>query len=111
MGRAKPADKDIKRLIINMERWRWMPEELGAVYVWNNSPEFKLYVVKDGKPIFGDKTLVGTIGYATPVFTSPHDHHRLQSRLDRARDGGEGEHLAAFAAQGTIRSSGSISSR
>ena len=70
---AKPAagDKDTKRIIINMERWRWMPEELGSLYVWNNSPEFMLYVVKDGKPIFGDKTLVGTIGYATPVFTSP----------------------------------------
>jgi murein L,D-transpeptidase YcbB/YkuD len=70
-GAGKPADKDVKRLIINMERWRWMPENLGSIYVWNNSPEFKLYVVKNGKAIFGDKTLVGTIGYATPVFTSP----------------------------------------
>jgi L,D-transpeptidase YcbB len=70
-GEGKPADKDVKRLIINMERWRWLPENLGSIYVWNNSPEFKLYVVKDGKAIFGDKTLVGTIGYATPVFTSP----------------------------------------
>jgi len=70
-GEGKPADKDIKRIILNMERWRWMPEELGSIYVWNNSPEFKLYVVKDGKAIFGDKTLVGTIGYATPVFSSP----------------------------------------
>jgi murein L,D-transpeptidase YcbB/YkuD len=68
---GKPADTDVKRLIINMERWRWMPEDLGSIYVWNNSPEFKLYVVKDGKAIFADKTLVGTIGYATPVFTSP----------------------------------------
>ena len=47
-----------------------MPEDLGGVYVWNNSPEFMLYVVKDGKSIFADKTLVGTIGYATPVFTA-----------------------------------------
>ena len=71
-GAAKPAanDKDIKRIIINMERWRWMPEDLGPVYVWNNSPEFMLYVVKDGKKIYADKTLVGTIGYATPVFTA-----------------------------------------
>ena len=37
----------------------------------NNSPAFMLYVVKDDKTIFADKTLVGTIGYATPVFTSP----------------------------------------
>jgi murein L,D-transpeptidase YcbB/YkuD len=71
-GDAKPAasDKDLKRIIINMERWRWMPEDLGSVYVWNNSPEFMLYVVKDGKTIYADKTLVGTIGYATPVFTA-----------------------------------------
>ena len=71
-GAAKPAasDKDIKRIVINMERWRWMPEDLGPVYVWNNSPEFMLYVVKDGKTIYADKTLVGTIGYATPVFTA-----------------------------------------
>ena len=55
---------------MNMERWRWMPEDLGPVYVWNNSPEFMLYVVKDGKKIYADKTLVGTIGYATPVFTA-----------------------------------------
>ena len=69
---GKPAgnDKDIKRLIINMERWRWMPEDLGSIYVLNNSPAFMLFVVKDGKTIFADKTLVGTIGYATPVFTA-----------------------------------------
>jgi L,D-transpeptidase YcbB len=66
---AKPAsDKDVKRIIVNMERWRWMPEDLGSVYVWNNSPEFMLYVVKDGKTIYSDKTLVGTSKYATPVF-------------------------------------------
>jgi murein L,D-transpeptidase YcbB/YkuD len=52
-----------------MERWRWMPEELGALYVWLNTPEFMLYVVRDGKTVFEDKTLVGTIGYPTPVFS------------------------------------------
>lgn len=66
---TKPAnDLDIKRIIINMERWRWMPENLGSIYVWNNSPEFMLYVVKDGKTIYADRTLVGTSKYATPVF-------------------------------------------
>ena len=69
---TKPAgdERDIRRLIINMERWRWMPEDLGALYVWNNSPEFMLYVVKDGKTIYADKTLVGTLNYATPVFSA-----------------------------------------
>jgi murein L,D-transpeptidase YcbB/YkuD len=62
--------QNIRRLILNMERWRWMPENLGSVYVWNNSPEFMVYVIKDGKQIFADKTLVGTPRYATPVFTA-----------------------------------------
>ena len=62
------AERDIKRIVLNMERWRWMPEDLGPVYVWNNSPEFMLYVFKDRKPIYADKILVGTPIYATPVF-------------------------------------------
>jgi murein L,D-transpeptidase YcbB/YkuD len=69
----KPAadGKDVKRLLINMERWRWMPEDLGSVHVMNNAAAFMLYIVKDGKTIFADRTLVGTIGYATPIFTAP----------------------------------------
>jgi murein L,D-transpeptidase YcbB/YkuD len=63
--------KDVKRILINMERWRWMPEDLGSTYVMNNAAAFMLYIVKDGKTIFADKTLVGTIGYATPIFTAP----------------------------------------
>jgi len=67
---AKTDETDIRRIIINMERWRWMPEELGAFYVWLNTPEFMLYLVKDGKTVFTDKTLVGTIGYPTPIFSA-----------------------------------------
>lgn len=70
IGGKPVSDRDIKKIVINMERWRWMPEDLGPLYVWNNSPEFMVYIVKDGKPIFGDKILVGTLAYATPVFTA-----------------------------------------
>lgn len=66
----KPNDIDIKRLIINMERWRWMPEDLGALHVQLNTPEFMLYLVKEGETIYEDKTLVGTIRYATPIFSA-----------------------------------------
>jgi murein L,D-transpeptidase YcbB/YkuD len=69
---AKPqaSDRDIKRIVLNMERWRWMPEKLGETYVWLNTPEYMLYVVKDGKTVFADKTLVGTINNATPIFSA-----------------------------------------
>jgi murein L,D-transpeptidase YcbB/YkuD len=69
-GKTASNTVTIERIVINMERWRWMPEDLGRLYVWNNSPEFMLYVVKDGKTIYADKTLVGTLNYATPVFSA-----------------------------------------
>ncbi|MGH6865199.1 MAG: L,D-transpeptidase family protein, partial [Methyloceanibacter sp.] len=64
------AERDMRRLILNLERWRWLPDDLGATYIWLNTPEFTLYVFKDGKEIYSDKTLVGTIGHATPVFSA-----------------------------------------
>jgi L,D-transpeptidase YcbB len=68
---AKPASaSDIQRIVINMERWRWMPEDLGKVYVQDNVPEFMLYLVKDGKTIHSDKIVVGLLKYATPIFSA-----------------------------------------
>jgi L,D-transpeptidase YcbB len=70
--RGEPSGKpaDIRRLIINMERWRWMPVDLGPLYVWSNTPEFMLYVIKSGKTIFADKTQVGTSTDPTPVLSA-----------------------------------------
>jgi murein L,D-transpeptidase YcbB/YkuD len=68
---VKPASaSDIQRIVINMERWRWMPENLGKIYVQDNVPEYMLYVVKEGKTIHSDKIVVGLLRYATPVFSA-----------------------------------------
>jgi L,D-transpeptidase YcbB len=71
-ARAKPDAKpeDIQRLVLNMERWRWLPEDLGPLYVWVNVPEYEVHVVKDGKDIHSEKVLVGKPVYATPVFSA-----------------------------------------
>jgi murein L,D-transpeptidase YcbB/YkuD len=65
---AKPPN--MQRIIINMERWRWMPEDLGSLYVWLNIPDFMVRVVKDGKSIYSDKIVVGELKYATPIFSA-----------------------------------------
>jgi murein L,D-transpeptidase YcbB/YkuD len=68
---VKPlANANMRRLIVNMERWRWMPEDMGPLYVWSNTPEFMLYVVKSEKTIFADKTQVGTKTDPTPVLST-----------------------------------------
>jgi murein L,D-transpeptidase YcbB/YkuD len=69
-GKKKLSAGEVQRLIVNMERWRWMPETLGPVYVENNVPEFMLRVVKGGEVIHSDKIVVGKPVYATPVFSA-----------------------------------------
>src|SRR6185295_5434785 len=60
----------LQRIVINMERWRWMPPDLGSYYVWDNIPAFTARVMKNGKSIYVEKTVVGQVKYATPVFSA-----------------------------------------
>jgi len=67
----KPADRNstIDNLIVNMERWRWMPADMGNLYVWNNVPEYVGRVMKDGAPIFEERIIVGLPTWPTPMLT------------------------------------------
>jgi L,D-transpeptidase YcbB len=69
-GRKPGSDATIQRLIVNMERWRWMPADLGSYYVWNNIPAFTARVIKNGKSIYVEKVIVGQLKYATPIFSA-----------------------------------------
>ena len=42
---------NVQRLIVNMERWRWMPENLGDFYVWDSVPEQMTSVYDEGKQV------------------------------------------------------------
>lgn len=66
---AKPQSLAPK-LVLNMERWRWMPEEMGAFHVWQNTPEYTVRVVKDGAVIHQARVVVGKVGNQTPVFSA-----------------------------------------
>jgi len=66
--KSKTASADT--IIANMERWRWMPHDLGAAYVMVNIPDYTLKVVKDGKTVWSTKIVVGKPGdHATPLLT------------------------------------------
>jgi L,D-transpeptidase YcbB len=60
----------IRQILVNMERWRWLPHDLGAFYVMTNVPEFMLRVVKDDEPIFTTRVVVGKTNTQTPVFSN-----------------------------------------
>jgi L,D-transpeptidase YcbB len=58
------------RILVNMERWRWLPADLGAFHVWNNVPEFVTRVVRKGETIHSDKIVAGQPDWATPAFSA-----------------------------------------
>ena len=64
----RPADRR-KTILVNIERWRWMPRELGEFHIKVNIPEFKFRVIKNGTPIHTERTIVGKYTNQTPVFS------------------------------------------
>ena len=65
---AKPLSADT--ILANMERWRWMPHDIGATYVMVNIPDYTLKVVQDGKTLWTTRIVVGKVGdHATPLLT------------------------------------------
>jgi murein L,D-transpeptidase YcbB/YkuD len=60
----------LARILVNMERWRWLPADLGTFYVWNNVPEFVTRVVRKGETIHSDRIVAGQPDWATPAFSA-----------------------------------------
>ena len=56
---ARKREKTLDIIIANMERWRWMPRDLGHTYVMVNIPDFTLRVVRDDKLVWKTKVVVG----------------------------------------------------
>jgi murein L,D-transpeptidase YcbB/YkuD len=68
-------DRQIDTVIVNMERWRWLPRQLGApaignAYVILNIPDFTLKVMQNGAQVWTTRVVTGQPGiHATPLLT------------------------------------------
>ncbi|NGX95071.1 MAG: L,D-transpeptidase family protein, partial [Candidatus Afipia apatlaquensis] len=68
-------DRKIDIVRANMERWRWLPRELGAkqlgdAYVILNIPDYTLKLMHNGKQVWTTRVVVGKPGkHATPELT------------------------------------------
>ncbi|WP_051631292.1 L,D-transpeptidase family protein [Afifella pfennigii] len=67
-------EERIAAIVVNMERWRWAPRQLGRYYVFVNVPEFMVRVHRDGKTTFETRVVVGKPANRTPVFSDEMDH-------------------------------------
>jgi len=60
----------INKILLNMERWRWLPQDQGSFFVTVNIPEFTLRVVDDSETIYTTRVVVGKPQTQTPVFSN-----------------------------------------
>ncbi len=67
---AGSTDEQRMRILVNMERWRWMPDNLGEFYVWDSITEQYTRVFDHGKMVLMEKIVVGKPNTPTPSFTA-----------------------------------------
>ena len=69
MNGKRNAARDVDIIIANLERWRWMPRDLGKAYVVLNIPDYTLQVYKDGARSGRRASWSACRSKATPMIT------------------------------------------
>ncbi len=64
-----PVQDHIRRIIINMERWRWLPHKLDGQRLLVNIAGFYLAGIQDEQLEITMPVIVGKVYHKTPVFT------------------------------------------
>lgn len=69
MLNLSPRD-EIDRILLAMERWRWLPKAMKGRFILVNIPGFQLTAFEDGKEAFTMRIIVGRQYRKTPTFSS-----------------------------------------
>lgn len=69
-----PVARRIKQLRANLERWRWLPRDLGDQHLLVNTAGNELTLVFDGEPVVRKRTITGRKKRQTPSFKSRITH-------------------------------------
>jgi murein L,D-transpeptidase YcbB/YkuD len=64
-----PVESRVRQIEINMERWRWLPQELGVRHIIINIANFELDVIDSGSTVMTMRVIVGRHYRRTPVFS------------------------------------------
>jgi murein L,D-transpeptidase YcbB/YkuD len=83
-------------LVANMERWRWMPRDLGSDYVMVNIANYKLTLMHDGSPYLRTNVVVGAPDLPTPLISAPMKSITVNPRWNIPTSMVEDEYLPAL---------------
>lgn len=59
-----------EQILVNLERWKWFPREMGNEYIIINIPDYKLSLVKNQDTLRTHRVIVGRAKRKTPVLSS-----------------------------------------
>lgn len=65
-----PAQQRVDQIRLNLERARWVLNQLGDEFIVVNISGFHLYVIKGGVPVWDTRVVVGRTYRQTPMFKS-----------------------------------------
>ena len=65
-----PVAERLRRVELNLERWKWLPQNLGPRYIMVNTAAFSLELVEAGKTSATMKVITGRGMRSTPTLTS-----------------------------------------
>ena len=64
-----PIDRRLAQIALNLERWRWMPDDFGARHLLVNIPSYHVVARENGRDVMDIRVVVGKPGHETPVFS------------------------------------------
>ena len=64
------ATSKVNRIRLNMDRWRWLPRDLGSKYIIVNVPSFHATLVEDGQTRWKNRAIAGAIKTPTPQLSA-----------------------------------------
>jgi murein L,D-transpeptidase YcbB/YkuD len=65
-----PTADPVDTIVVNMERWRWLPRDVGNPHVIVNVPDYRLTLWNDDKVYWTTKIVVGKPSKATPMVSA-----------------------------------------
>ena len=69
-----PIDRRISQITLNLERWRWLPRDLGERHIVVNIPEYRLEVWEGNQVPLAMRVVVGKQDTQTPIFNDVMTH-------------------------------------
>ncbi|MDP3720263.1 MAG: L,D-transpeptidase family protein [Acidobacteriota bacterium] len=92
-----PLDRRMRQVALNLQRWRWIPDDLGEQHIMVNVPQFTMVARENGKTVMDIRVVVGTPANKTPIFSDEMETVVLSPYWNIPDSIAEGETVPAIA--------------